>query len=211
MNLDAQLLAQQPDTAKASDQSGRLREAQRSGGGADSDQAGNPVRPNSDALSLRETVLAEKRKAQSAEAKAENGEASATAAAPMSKALSNLLRQAWFNLISSWGVTLIWINIHLFLSYIFGEKLFCKLGKEWEDMVPGAGGAALPGIGGLPQKPPLKASNECCVLGACNLGCLLIIIALASLIAMIVGVVTNPLEAIKALLGSIWGAITGTK
>lgn len=44
-----------------------------------------------------------------------------------------------------------------------------------------------------------------------NLGCLFLIIGILSLIAMIVGAVTNPLEAIKAILGSLWGAISGTK
>ncbi len=52
---------------------------------------------------------------------------------------------------------------------------------------------------------------ECCFFGGCDLGCLFIILFVASIIAMIAGVISNPLEALKALIGSIWGAITGTK
>jgi len=210
MNLDERLLAQQSETDQADLKSGRLKQAQRAGSNQSStDRDGNLNPADSAPMSLRETVLAEKKKEAVKEENVEGQKGAVSA--PISQSISKLLRQAWLNLISSWGVTLIWINIHLWLSYIFGEKLFCKLGKEWEDMIPGAGGATMPGIGGLPSKPPVKASNECCVLGVCNLGCLFIIIAVASLIAMIVGAFTNPLEAIKALLGSIWGAITGAQ
>ncbi len=52
-------------------------------------------------------------------------------------ATDNLLKQAWLNLIDSFGLTLVWINIHVFLSQVFGEKLFRKL-KLWESMVLGS-------------------------------------------------------------------------
>jgi hypothetical protein len=205
MNLDEQLLAQKQEGAKTSGESGSLREAQRAGnqitGGAD----GSPTEPG--ALSLRETVLAAKKK-DGAQA-GERGTGGGEAIAPMRRGLSKLLQQAWLNLITSWGLTLIWINIHVFLSYIFGEKLFCKLGEEWKDMIPGAGGAGVAGFAGNSQ-PPVKGSNECCDLAGCNLGCLFIVIAIACGIAMVLGVITNPLEALKSLLGNIWGAVTGT-
>ena len=52
-------------------------------------------------------------------------------AAPIKKGLSSLLKQAWLNIIDSWGLTLIWINIHVFLRWTLGDNLFCKLGEEW--------------------------------------------------------------------------------
>ncbi|MDO8667754.1 MAG: hypothetical protein Q7K35_01495 [bacterium] len=51
--------------------------------------------------------------------------------APAKQGLNNLLRQAWINLLDSFGLTLIWINIHVFLKWTLGEDLFCKLGEEW--------------------------------------------------------------------------------
>lgn len=41
-----------------------------------------------------------------------------------------VLRAAWLNLINSFGLTLIYINIHVFLHWIFPD-IFCELGEEW--------------------------------------------------------------------------------
>lgn len=46
-------------------------------------------------------------------------------------ATNGILRFAWIILIPSFGFSLIYINIHVFLRMIFGENLFCKLGDEW--------------------------------------------------------------------------------
>lgn len=46
-------------------------------------------------------------------------------------ATKSLLRQSWIWLIPSWGLTLIWINIHMFLGVVLGKNLFCRLGEEW--------------------------------------------------------------------------------
>jgi len=51
--------------------------------------------------------------------------------APARMGTSRLLQMAWTSLIPSFGLTLIWINIHVFLRLVLGEKLFCKLGDEW--------------------------------------------------------------------------------
>lgn len=45
-------------------------------------------------------------------------------------ATGGLLKSAWTFLIPSWGFTLIWINIHVFLSWVM-SGIFCKLGDEW--------------------------------------------------------------------------------
>lgn len=43
---------------------------------------------------------------------------------------SSLLRMCWINLIPSWGLTIIYINMHVFLRWVVPEA-FCKLGGEW--------------------------------------------------------------------------------
>jgi hypothetical protein len=53
------------------------------------------------------------------------------ALSPAKQAISELLKSAWENLIPSWGLTLIWIDIHVFFNIVLGEKLFCNLGEEW--------------------------------------------------------------------------------
>lgn len=45
-------------------------------------------------------------------------------------ATGGLLKSAWAYLIPSWGLTLVWINIHVFLSWVM-SGVFCKIGEEW--------------------------------------------------------------------------------
>lgn len=44
------------------------------------------------------------------------------------------LRMSWYNIIDSFGLTLIWINCHIFLRFVWGSKYFSKLGHEWASM-----------------------------------------------------------------------------
>jgi len=50
---------------------------------------------------------------------------------PARAGTSRALQWAWKALIPSWGLSSIWLNIHVFLRMVFGEKLFCKFGDEW--------------------------------------------------------------------------------
>lgn len=50
------------------------------------------------------------------------------------KGTSRLLTQSWINLIDSFGTTLIYIHIHVFLRLTLGTDFFCKLGHEWYDV-----------------------------------------------------------------------------
>lgn len=52
-------------------------------------------------------------------------------ASPARTATANFLKQAWLNLIDSFGATLIYINLHVFGHSVLGEKIFCNLGEEW--------------------------------------------------------------------------------
>ncbi len=50
---------------------------------------------------------------------------------PMKMGTNHALRSAWLAIIPSFGLSLIYINIHVFMRWVLGEKLFCKLGEEW--------------------------------------------------------------------------------
>jgi len=74
---------------------------------------------------LRQKVLQAKKESMLAKAgMSVAGEAS-------QKATGKFLATAWLNVIDSFGLTLIYINIHVFLRWVFGDRLFCKLGEEW--------------------------------------------------------------------------------
>lgn len=45
-------------------------------------------------------------------------------------ATKGALRWAWTTLIPSWGLSLVYINMHCFLRWVF-PGAFCKLGDEW--------------------------------------------------------------------------------
>lgn len=119
---------------------------------------------------------------------------------PAKKGTSNLLKACWENLIDSFGLTLIWIDIHIFLSQVLGKDLFCSLGEEW-----------------LPQGTPrnlesakkyVGLTEKMAVVGL-NLLVLILILLVLSLVAMIVAAIDNPLKAISAIFGSLWQAIFG--
>lgn len=215
MNLDEQLLNNQNDADSSAARAGDLREAQReSAASTDDNQSAESPK------TLRETVLAAKR-AEADKEKKEGGagdKAAGAITAPMRRGTSKLLQQAWLNLIDSFGLTLIWINIHVFLKQIFGEKFFCKLGSEWlpETPSPAAGaGAAGGGPAGMAEsaagKEAEKSFETVETMGLCCLdfGCLLLILTVFIVAGAVIKVVSNPLEAISALFGLLWGAITG--
>ncbi len=123
---------------------------------------------------------------------------------PIRKGSSGLLRQAWLHIIDSFGLTIIWIDIHVFLGIVFGEKFFCKLGAEWMDRnIKTAQFERAKRIGGV------AGQVEGMGLACLNLGCLLLLLIVFSIIAMIVTAITNPLDAIGTLFGIIWDAVTG--
>lgn len=89
--------------------------------------------------SLRERVM-RARLLRQAQDKGVKGKMAGKAAAPAKQATSQLLKQAWINLIDSFGLTLIYINAHVFLRWVLGDTFFCKLGEEWIPKQAAAGG-----------------------------------------------------------------------
>lgn len=66
-------------------------------------------------------------------AKAEEEKKKAKTSSVVGKKLkisSMLLRLAWYSLIPTWGLTIIYIDVHVLLHALLGDK-FCRLGDEW--------------------------------------------------------------------------------
>lgn len=124
------------------------------------------------------------------------------------------LRMAWTNLISSWGLTLIYINIHVFFRFVLGTDFFCKLGHEW---TPGGGlGKTATITTSITTKSGKTSSTiekgmekfegpigvvEAMGLIGLDLLVLFIILIVATLIAYIVGIAEYPLEFAGGIIG----------
>lgn len=61
-------------------------------------------------------------------------------------------------------------------------------------------------VGAVKKGANIFESMGCCCL---NLGCFFLILLILSLIAMLVQAVSNPLDALGALLSSIWNSFAG--
>lgn len=192
-NLDDQLINKEKSGKKeaASDRAGKYLEATRGSSSDAAEEAGS---------SLRERIFKKKKEAESGAA----DKVAEVATAPIRKGTSKLLQQAWLNLADSFGLTLIWIDIHVWLGTIFGNKFFCKLGQEWLDssIVSAENEYAK-------SQGQMLGTVEPMVTGCCNVGCLFILLCIGMIIAMIVGVITNPLEALSAAFGYLWQFLTG--
>lgn len=116
--------------------------------------------------------------------------------APASKATGNFLQQCWLNIIDSWGLTLIWINIHVFLGIVLGHKLFCKLGEEWVSSLP-------PALGGEGEVKKMTGLVEGMLLAFLDTLALALIFLFFVLVAMIVDAVTNPVRIASVALDAI--------
>lgn len=77
---------------------------------------------------LRQAVMA-KKNAEAEKKKKQPGRAAKSGSAIKTASKAGL-RWAWSVLIPSWGLSLIYINMHIFLRWVFPD-LFCKLGEEW--------------------------------------------------------------------------------
>lgn len=110
-------------------------------------------------------------------------------------ATGQLLKQYWLNLISSWGATLIAINLHAWLGFLEGNKIFCKLGEEW-NKVPGAA---------------KKAVGQLEFLGmvALDLIVFIVILTAISIIITLINMMTNPVANMQVLWDLFGGQLDG--
>jgi len=201
-DLDSSLLMDRDEESRAA---GELREGRRGAAAASEQSEGGEPGLAGKLQSLREATRAAR---QAMDLKAAAKEKLATmAAAPAKQGLNYLLKAAWLNLIDSFGLTLIWINIHVFLRWSVSDKLFCKLGEEWlPKEVTRAGGTevaetANKGIGLL----------EIIVLLILDLIILAVILGVLALIVMIVQFMEKSWwDKLSTTLEAFWGAGWGT-
>ncbi len=130
--------------------------------------------------------------------------------APARAATGAALKWAWLTVVPSWGLSLIYINTHVFLRFIFPDA-FCKLGEEWVPKVVTAGGeSTAKNVAGT-----AFGIVEIMALLFLDLLFLLVIIAVLGFLYMIIHWMTHPIEAIwdgiKALTSLFVGYFTGTK
>ena len=110
---------------------------------------------------------------------------------PVRIVTDNLRKGAWTNLITSWGLTLLYIDLHFFLNKVVGEKFFGPLGEEWvPPKIKRAAGAQVDKVGGLIK---ISETMGCALL---NLLALAIVIGLLALASLIAAVIADPLKAI---------------
>ncbi len=174
MGIDEELLSVNNQTS--ADRVGNLNRARRNSI-SPNNFSGSLQSSNSDFYALRHA----QRQRKMILAKKGGGAATVALSNPAQAASSKLLQQAWLNLIDSMGLTLIWINIHVFLTQILGEKLFRKL-KLWEGM--------------------LLAALDIIVFIA-------IIMVLGFIYSIVTGQIA--IVALKAIVGSLWKVLTGGK
>lgn len=111
----------------------------------------------------------------------EDDQASGTNSAQ--KGTSALLKSAWENIISSWGFSFIWVDIHLFLRTVLSKAMFCAPGDEWiSDSLPASSG----------QTKKTLNTVEPIGIGCINLGCLFLLFLVAFVISLISWALNNP-------------------
>jgi len=114
--------------------------------------------------------------------------------AAASKGTGELLKQSWMNLITSFGLTLIYINIHFVLRYLMGIKFFCQFGEEWMPSTPGV------------EEVVGKKAEIAEIIALIFLD-LLVLFAILGILT-IIGFIVNPQELIKLLGAAILNVIT---
>lgn len=191
MPVDDELLArtnpetEEEESTDESEMAGDFRAAKRQGGNSLED---SPV----SIRELRQRVLVRQKVAK---AKAES-EASRASTNPMRRATDKMLQFAWTNLIDSFGLTLIWIDIHVFLNNVLGPKVFCDLGDEW---IPAEAKKVIGNSDHGDKSLALAEEVEKMGCGCLNLGCLLLLIAVLLQFSLIATALAKPFEALWEL------------
>lgn len=121
---------------------------------------------------------------------------------PFRKMTDGLLKGAWENLITSWGLTLLYINAHAFLNKVAGPEYFRALGEEW---IPA--GVRKLDEAGMKKAASLARLIEPIGCAGLNLIVLFLIIFIVSLVSIIASILAGDLSVILALFGTMLKAL----
>lgn len=190
MDIDAPLIERNTNRnteTDETDEAGRFREEQR---------GSIPENTGQETVSVRE--LAHKASVEKKLVDLKTAASKPSVPNPFLAMTDRLLESSWQNIFLSFGLTLIWIDIHVFLNKVFGSSAFRELGEEW---IPEK--IKKMGVAKTKQAAAMLRIIEGAGCGCLNLGCLFLIIAILSLLAMIVTVIKNPLGSL-ASIASEW-------
>ncbi|MFA5162972.1 MAG: hypothetical protein WC441_00410 [Patescibacteria group bacterium] len=207
MSIDEQLLAASNESESAGQQDtssdpGAFREDKRN-----STPNGPDGNTGDSGQSFRMAKQAAKNQAKDQdESSGLKGAAMDKATAPARKATGSCLKQAWLNAPETFGCTLAWVNIHVFLRQVLGKKLFGPLGSEWLPGETPFAGADKTGASKSLEKG--MQLGEGCLLVILDLGCLIILIVTIGGIAAVLYLLTHPGEVIGAVLNAVWDQVT---
>lgn len=191
--IDSQLLAGQLREEKNKERE------RREAGGEKGEEAGKNPEGEEDGGGWRDRINQLKEKANLKKRAQKKIEEKVTA--PARQGTNRLLCLAWENLIDSFGATLLYINLHVFLRWVLGEKLFCKLGEEW---IPKGAQA----VGGEAGKTGGKAIGLVEVIGLLILD-LIALFIIGSVLALIVMIVDFMEKGVLGKAGAVIGGLTG--
>lgn len=152
-----------------------------------------------DLRSAVQQARVEKKEAEVKEEKKKEGKL-AKALAKFKKTAANFLKNCWLDILPSFGLSLLWVNIHAFGVNII-PQVFCKLGEEWVPDAPDVLGSA------ESEEPDwmkflkkLLNIGEPMLLALVDAIVLLIIFSIFVVIAIIVGFQKDPINGTKWLI-----------
>lgn len=152
---------------------------------------GAPLEPTGD---IRKDKLASLRQQKINEEKLK-GKATAKPMNPAKKSIAKLLQASWENIIDSFGLTIIWIDIHIFLSHVLGKDLFCELGEEWfPEGTPRNVEGAKKSVG------MTEGMGVACV----NVGCLFLLLMNLAILAMLLDAIKNPMSTLFKVISDLF-------
>ena len=126
---------------------------------------------------------------------------------PINEGTSKLLDMAWNSLVPSCGLSLIWINIHVFLNFVLGDKYFRNL-KSGPDLKKAISDIKS-GRVGITKILNEIGISEWIQFAFLDLVALTIVLAVLAIIALMADIIENPLSYIGEALGIVWDATTG--
>ncbi|MGE5425869.1 MAG: hypothetical protein ACM3PZ_02250 [Bacillota bacterium] len=193
MSIDDRLLQASPIEEKETDQEEEPE--------ASTDRAGELRRRvrgfNAGSSADWQSSRGQRRKFGSKGVDAEGSIKQAPSQASLSTGSSRMLQSAWKNIVATFGFSFLYVYVHLFLRNVFGERFFAPLGAEWGDK---------PGM--TVQQRDAKGSSqrmgETIGVAAVTLALLFLFLGILSVIAMIMGVVSNPLRSAIEILKSLF-------